>query len=120
MESTPYGGPFLSYYLWYFAKPGQTFRSLLKDRLRVRFAVFAVLIPAIGYAVMYLCGWRAGGAPSSFTPWLAIPIEQYFKYDVFIVAPSMILCWVLTSGVMQLLSPLFSGPGSFEDTATAL
>jgi hypothetical protein len=41
---------------------------MLEDGLRVRYAVFAVLIPAIGYAVMYVCGWLAGGAPSTFKP----------------------------------------------------
>lgn len=32
----------------------------------------------------------------------------------------MFLCWVLASGVAQLLSRVFSGTGSFEDTATAV
>ena len=51
---------------------------------------------------------------------MAIPIDQYFKYDIFIVAPSMFLCWVLTAGVIQLLARLVSLTGTFEDTATAL
>ncbi len=69
---------------------------------------------------MYLLASIAGGAPSSFSPWLAIPKEQYFRYNVFIVAPSMFMCWVLASGVVQLLARLFPGKGSFEDTATVL
>ena len=73
-----------------------------------------------GYTLMYLLGSLAGGSPSSFNPWLAIPKEQYFKYDIFIVAPGMFLCWVLTSGVVQLLSRLFSGTGTFEDMAAAV
>lgn len=34
--------------------------------------------------------------------------------------PSMFACWVLASGVAQLVSRLFSGSGSFEDTAAVL
>ena len=101
-----------------FPKPGQTVAALLKDSRRVRFGILAVLIPAAGYTLMYFCAWIAGGAPSSFKPWLAIPIQQYFKYDIFIVAPSMFMCWVLAAGVTQLLSRLFSAAGSFEETAS--
>lgn len=53
MRSKPDERPFLLYYLRYFVNPGRTFGSLLKDGLRVRFAVFAVLIPALGYTAMY-------------------------------------------------------------------
>jgi hypothetical protein len=120
METRPMRKPFLSYYLSYFARPGRTVAELMHDSGRVRLSVFALLIPAVGYAVMYFCAWIGGGAPSSFKPWLAIPIDQYYKYDVFIVAPSMFLCWVLTAGVIQLLARLVSSTGSFEDTATAL
>ena len=110
---------FISYYLSYFARPLKTFGLLLNDARRVRYAVFSALVPAVGYTLMYLLGRTAGGSPSSFKPWLAIPIEQYFKWDIFIVAPSMYACWVLASRVVQLLSRPLSGSGSFEDTAAA-
>jgi hypothetical protein len=111
---------FISTYFAYFARPGRTFSNLLQDSRRVRFAVLAVLIPAVGYTAMYFLAWIAGGAPSAVKPWLAIPMEEYFKYDIFIAAPSMFMCWVLASGVIQLLARLASGTGSFEDTATAI
>ena len=47
-------------------------------------------------------------------------MDRYFNYDVFIVGPSMFLCWQLVSGVVRVLSRLFSGTGSFENTAVAL
>jgi hypothetical protein len=120
MKIRPRRKSFLSYYFSYFVRPGRTVAELMHDSGRVRLSVFALLIPAVGYTVMYICAWVAGGAPSSFKPWLAIPIDQYFKYDIFIVAPSMFMCWVLTAGVIQLLSRLVSSTGTFEDTATAL
>jgi hypothetical protein len=120
MKTSAQKETFLSYYFAYFARPRRTYRTLLKDDRRVRLAVFTVLIPAAAYTLTYVLLTISGGAPSTFAPWLAIPKEQYFKYDIFIAAPSMFMYWVLASGVIQLLSRLFSGTGSFEDTATAI
>jgi hypothetical protein len=40
----------------------------------------------------------------------------YYFYNRFWLAPSMFACWILAAGVAHLLSRLFSGKGSFEDT----
>lgn len=111
---------FGSYFGGCFTKPGRTFASLLADGRRVRMAALAVLVPAAGYTLMYLLAWIAGGAPSTFKPWLAIPIQDYFKWDIFIVAPSMFGCWVLASGSTQLVARALGGRGSFEDSATVI
>ncbi|HUI71029.1 MAG TPA: hypothetical protein VL354_10960 [Spirochaetia bacterium] len=65
-------------------------------------AALALLVPALGYTLMYTLGWLAGGAPSTFTRWLAIPIEQYFTWDIFIVdfeyaSPWSTLLWTVYS-----------------------
>jgi hypothetical protein len=87
----------------------------MTDSRRLRFGTLAVLIPAFLYTLFYLMASAAGGAPSTFKPWLAIPSEVYFYYERFIVAPSMIICWILAAAVAQLMSRMFSGEGSFED-----
>lgn len=120
MEKSPQKKSFWSYYLGYFYKPSSTIRELLADERRLKFGSFAILIPAVGYTLFYIMASSAGGAPSTFKPWLALPIEDYFFYDIFIVAPSLMLCWIFASGLVQLLSHLFSGRGTFEDTAAVL
>ena len=40
----------------------------------------------------------------------------YYYYNQFWLAPSMFGCWILAAGTAHLLSRLFSGKGSFEDT----
>jgi hypothetical protein len=100
---------FFYYYLGYFGRPQRTYESLLKDGRRVRFAVYAVLIPAIGYTLMYLLSWIAGGAPSSFQPWLAIPIEQHFKWDTFIVAVGFGIGVATWASLIHHLSDAFLG-----------
>ena len=107
---------FKDYYFGTIMHPGRTFDALVSDNRRLKFGFFALLISAALYTLVYIFLTMGGGAPSSFTPFLAIPKEVYFQYDRFILAPSMIMCWILAAGVAQLLSHAFSGKGSFEDT----
>jgi hypothetical protein len=80
----------------------------------------ALAINAVLYTLVYVFLARSGGAPSSFTPWLAIPTGVYYHYNQFFLAPSMVMCWILAAGAAQLVSRLFRGSGSFEDTLGVL
>jgi hypothetical protein len=111
---------FWTYYTGVFLHPSETFRKLLNDDRRLKFGLFAFLIPAIGYTLFYIMAWKAGGSPSTFKPWLAIPIEKYFFYDIFLALPTYFLCLVTTAAILQLLSKLFGGKGSFEDSFSVL
>lgn len=111
---------FRDYYLAAIRRPRRTFDTLLSDSRRLRFGLLAISIPATCYTLVYVFLSVGGGAPSSFTPWLAIPAEVYFFYNQFILAPSMFACWILAAAVAHLLSRPFSGKGSFEDNLTGL
>jgi hypothetical protein len=106
---------FANYYFGTIIRPRRTFDALLADDRRLRFGVLALAIDAVLYTLVYVFLAAGGGAPSSFTPWLAIPLDVYYFYDQFLLAPSLILCWISAAGVAQLLSHLFGGKGSFED-----
>lgn len=107
---------FKDYYIGALLRPRQTFDALLNDDRRLKFGLLAISINAILYNLVYIFLWSRGGAPSSFTPWLAVPKDVYYFYNQFWLAPSMFGCWILAAGVAHLLSKLFSGKGSFEDT----
>lgn len=79
-----------------------------------------MLINMFLYTWVYVNLTIGGGAPSSFAPWLAIPRESYYFFDQFILAPSMLICWVSAAGIVQLASKPFGGSGSFEDTLSVL
>ena len=115
VEAYPKMRSFGDYYIGILLKPRRTFDALMADSRRIKFGTLAVSIPALLYTFFYFMASAAGGAPSAFKPWLAIPSEVYFQYNRFFVAPSMIMCWILAAAVAQLLSRLFSGKGSFED-----
>ena len=107
---------FKDYYIGTLLRPRRTFDALLTDNRRLKFGLLAISINAILYNLVYIFLWSRGGAPSSFTPWLAVPKEVYYFYNQFWLAPTMFGCWILAAGVAHLLSKLFSGKGSFEDT----
>ena len=96
--------------------PRRTFERLLMDERRLKFGFYAMLISAVLYTLVYVFLTMGGGAPSSFTPWLAVPKEVYYYYNRFWLAPSMLGCWILSAGVTYLLSRLVSGKGSYDDT----
>jgi len=111
---------FKDYYLGTILRPRRTFDALLADDRRLRFGFLAILISVMLYTLVYVFLTISGGAPSSFTPFLAIPKDVYYQYDRFILAPSMFMCWILAAGVAQLLSRRFAGKGSFEDNLSVL
>jgi Yip1 domain len=105
---------FLLYYLSAFNSPSKAFHKLLYDKNKTRYAFYAVLIQAFVYTLVYVFLILGGGKP--FQPWLNIPDDVYYRYNVFFLAPSMLLGWILSAGVMHLLSSWCKGTGSFEDT----
>ena len=97
-------------------RPRQTFDLLATDDRRLKFGFVAMSITAIIYTLVYIFLTMGGGAPSSVDPWLAVPKDVYYSYNRFWLAASMFGGWILAAGVAHLLSRLFSGKGSFEDT----
>jgi hypothetical protein len=110
---------FKSYYFGTLLHPRRTFDALMADPRRLRFGLLAMAINAVLYTFVYIFLTIGGGAPSTLTPLLSIPKDVYYRYDRFILAPSMFGAWILAGGVAHLLSKLFSGKGSFDDTLSA-
>lgn len=111
---------FLSCYGGFFLRPGATAERLLSDERRLRLGLLALLVPLVGYVIVYMGLWQSGAYPSKFAPWLAIPAEQYYQYNIFLLPPSIIAAWLLASSVVQLLGRTLAARGSFEDTASVL
>lgn len=69
---------------------------------------------------MYVFLTIANGAPSVFTPWLNIPKESYYSINRFLLAPSVIICWLVASSSIQIFSRMNKGEGTFEQTLTVI
>jgi hypothetical protein len=98
--------------------PRQTWAQLLADPHRLRFGFVAVLLVGLGYGITEGGIALSGGLPS--TPWVAIPPVDYFKWEALFSAPVTVLSWILAAGVIHLLSKLFGGRGTFDDTLALL
>lgn len=109
---------FRYYYLKTVTSPQEAFENLIADRKMLKYATYAVLITSILYTFVYVFLIFGGGQP--FKPWLNIPLEDYYKYNVFFCAPSMFLGWILAAGVMQTVTRIFSERGSFEQALSVL
>jgi hypothetical protein len=84
---------FARYYWSVVVTPSKTFEHLIKDARALKFSVHAVSISAILYTLVYVFLIFGGGQP--YKPWLNIPLESYYQYNVFFCAPSMFLGWIL-------------------------
>jgi hypothetical protein len=109
---------FRYYYLNTFTKPGEAFKNLISDPRLLSWSFWAVFIMAMLYTFVYVFLIFGGGQP--FKPWLDIPLDVYYRYNVFFCAPSMFLGWILAAGIAQLFSRAFSGAGTFEQTLSVL
>ncbi len=114
------GSAFLTNYARAFVAPKRAFEALLADPRHLALGAGYLAIPAALYTLMYQFLTLAHGAPSSFTPWLNIPKDEYYAYNRILVAPSMVICWILAAGVIQILSHLFKGKGTFEGTLAVI
>lgn len=103
---------FWYYYRMTATQPRLTFGSLIGDPLALRYTTTAVAITALVYTFVYLFLILGGGQP--FKPWLDIPLESYYQYNVFFCAPSMFLGWILAAGVVHVISRAMGTTGTFE------
>lgn len=111
---------FPALYRGFFLHPRATALRLLADERRVRLGFLALLVPLLGYVIVYAGLSQSGAYPSAFSPWLAIPAEHYYRYNVFLLPPGILAAWLLASSVVQLLGRPLGARGTFEDTASVL
>jgi hypothetical protein len=111
---------FFSYYVGILCRPLRSVETLCADARRVRFGFYAMLVPVVGYTIVYVGLAESGAYPSAFAPFLALPAETYYRYNRFLLAPSILAAWILAAGVVQIVGRLVSARGSFEDTLSAL
>lgn len=104
-----------AYLLGTIFQPIPTFGKFLVDRQRLRYAWSGILLISVGYALVDAALSVAGHTPNP-EPFLRIPTGQYYFWLQFISLALYMTCWILAAASMHLLSKVFHGQGSFEDT----
>lgn len=110
---------FFAVYAAAFVHPGRAMAALLDEPRRLRWGAYSVALIAAVYTLVYFFLSRNGGRPTVFAPWLAIPAESYYRYNLVLHAPSIVLAWISAGGTAQLTARALGGHGSFEDTLAA-
>ncbi len=111
---------FIRDYLLTLSKPVRSFEILLGKTNYFALGFIYILIPIVAYTLMYVFLTAGHGAPSVFTPWLNIPKDEYYAINRFLLAPSMFMAWLVAVSVVQILSRLSKGVGTFEQTLSAI
>jgi hypothetical protein len=120
IQSKPTPAPSLwGYFAMMVLAPRLTFERLMQDPRRVSLGTRAVLLVATGYTASMVLWFFLGGR-SRIEPWLNIPVESYFFWEIFFIGAVTLGCWILASGVVYLLSKQAGGRGGFEDTLAML
>jgi hypothetical protein len=110
----------ISNYLKTTYKPRKALEELImQDNLYKRSLVY-ISVPIVCYTLLYVFLTIANGAPSTLTPWLNIPKDDYYSINRFLLAPSMIICWFTATSFIQVVSRLTGGTGTFEQTLSAI
>jgi hypothetical protein len=98
-------------------RPGTTAKALLEDKSPLSYGVGATLLIGIMYTITVFFGY-INGFGAVVEPWLPIPAENYYFWELFFVIPVYFTSFITASGTMQLLALGFGGSGTFEDTFT--
>lgn len=111
---------FIKNYLQTITRPKKSFEALLAQKNYFSLGFIYIAIPIAAYTLMYIFLTIGNGAPSVFTPWLNISREDYYAVNRFLLAPSMIMAWLVAASFIQILSRLSKGTGTYEQTLSVI
>ncbi|MFQ6084550.1 MAG: YIP1 family protein [Candidatus Aminicenantia bacterium] len=100
-------------------KPHSTFSRLLIDPRQLIHGAKALLLIGVLYTLTVI-GLAIVRAEIVFPAWIAIPAEDYYFWEIFFALPVYLLGWILAAGLVQLLSKVFKGSGTFEGNLAVL
>ncbi len=105
---------FFYYFIIPVFKPVTGVRRLLQDKNRVLYGFLLFLTLGILYTITVFIGWK-NGFGAVVEPFVKIPAEKYYFYQMFYQIPLFIVIMVLFAGTARLLAMVFHGQGSFEN-----
>lgn len=105
--------------LWYVARiavrPSHATEELVNDPHRLRHGITGWLIISFIYGLVAFIG-GLNGLGAVVEPWLPIPSRRYYLWMGPLTPLIYIVTFLILAGIIQLLSKLVNGRGSFEDT----
>jgi hypothetical protein len=99
--------------LSFIKSPSAFVSRLATDPRAVLIGLRNVLAIAILYEIAILL-WALGSDGVTLPPFLRIPEEQYYFYELIFIIPMFFVTWLLASGIAYVMSMLLGGNGSFD------
>jgi len=97
-----------------FVKSPKAFvKKLTADPQAISIGFRNVFVIAVLYDIAILL-WALGSEGLTMPPFLRIPEEQYYFYELIFIIPVFIITWLLASGIAYVISRALSGKGSFD------
>jgi hypothetical protein len=100
-------------------RPRSTFSRLVTDPRHLGHGAKAVLLIGVLYTLT-VAGLAIVHAQIVTPAWVAIPEENYYFWEIFFAMPVYTMGWLLSGGLVQLISKPFKGSGTFEGTLATL
>lgn len=97
----------------------QLLRRRLAHPRRLQKGLRDLLLIGIAYSLAIVL-LALGGVGPGMASWLAIPTEDYFKWEPLFTTPVIFLTGLLAAAVMHLLARWLGGTGSFENTVALI
>jgi len=95
-------------------KPKQNIIKLLVDKHKMAYSFIIFLFLGSIYTITVFIGYKNGfGAVQE--PFLKIPAEDYYFWQMFYQIPLFIIIAILFAGTARLTAIPFKGKGTFED-----
>lgn len=98
-------------------RPRATAKAITDDPAALNYGLCAWLLMGAMYTITVCLGWL-NGFGAVVEPWLPIPPEDYYFWEMFFVIPVYFLVFITAAGTMQLVARGLGGGGSFEHTFT--
>ena len=93
--------------------PNSVLQRLASDPRTVFVGFRNVLATAVLYEIAILL-WFYGAEGLTLPPFLRIPEEQYYLYELIFLIPLFLCNWLLASGIACLLSKSMDGNGTYD------
>lgn len=110
----------INYQLGIIIHPILTLKKFLRHEKRLFYSFITVLLFGVIYTIGVIFAYIFNHLPYGIEIILKVPIEKYYLYESFFLLPITICTWILLAGLIQIISILFKGKGSFEDTLSLI
>jgi len=104
----------LSYFFIPIYQPFFSLKQLLNEKQKLSYALVIYLFLGLLYEISVLVAYSRG-LGAQLMPFIKIPAEEYYFWQLFFQIPVFIIIAILYAGLSRLLAVTFHGTGSFEN-----